>query len=131
MNMNIELFVIFMAGFAFWFILENFRKEPQQDLWAGVETESKAEHGVKMFMTENCPHCKKAFSLMEEICREHPEYKAIKIKKIDESKRPDYAAKFDYHFVPTFYVGSKKMHEGSPTKEALEKVYAEALRWKK
>jgi glutaredoxin len=83
---------------------------------------------VKMFMTETCPHCKKAFSLMEEICREHPEYETVKIEKIDETKEADYAAKFDYYYVPTFYVGGVKIHEGSPTKEALERVYAEAVK---
>jgi glutaredoxin len=83
---------------------------------------------VKMFLMETCPHCKKALSLMEEICAEHPEYKAVEIKKTDETKEPDYAAKFDYYYVPTFYVGDVKLHEGVPTKEAIEKVYAEALR---
>ena len=83
---------------------------------------------VKMFMMATCPHCKKAFSLMEEICREHPEYEAVKIEKIDETKEADYAAKFDYHYVPTFYVDGVKLQEGSPTKEALEKVYAEAVK---
>jgi glutaredoxin len=83
---------------------------------------------VKMFMTEICPHCKKAFSLMEEICGEHPEYKKVKIEKIDESKEADYAAKFDYYYIPTFYVDGVKIHEGSPTKEALERVYAEAVK---
>ena len=83
---------------------------------------------VKMFMFEACPHCKKAFSLMEEICREYPEYKAVKMEIIDERKQPDYAAKFDYYYVPTFYVGGVKMHEGSPTKEALLNIYAEAVK---
>ena len=83
---------------------------------------------VKMFMTATCPHCKKALSLMEEICGEHPEYKAIPVKKIDETKEKDYAAAFDYYYVPTYYVGDAKVHEGVPTKEAIEKVYAEAGR---
>ena len=82
---------------------------------------------VKMFMMETCPHCRKALSLMEEICAEHPEYKTVEIKKIDETKESDYAAKFDYYYVPTFYVGGAKLHEGVPTKEAIEKVYAEAI----
>ena len=82
---------------------------------------------VKMFMTETCPHCLKAFSLMEEICREHPEYKNVKIEKIDETKKPDYAAKFDYYYVPTFYVDGVKVHEGIPTKDAIEKVYAQSI----
>ena len=83
---------------------------------------------VKMFMFEGCPHCKKAFLLMEEICNEHPEYKAVKIETIDEKKQEEYAAQFDYYYVPTFYVGGVKIHEGSPTKEAIEKVYAEAIK---
>jgi hypothetical protein len=63
---------------------------------------------------------------MEEICKEHPEYRKVTIQKIDETKDPDYAATFDYYYVPTFYVGDAKIHEGTPTKEAIEKVYAEA-----
>ena len=81
-----------------------------------------------MFMTETCPHCKKAFTLMEEICGEHPEYKTVKIEKIDEKKEADYAAKFDYYYIPTFYVDGVKIHEGSPTKEAIEKVFSEAAK---
>jgi len=83
---------------------------------------------VKMFTKETCPHCKKALSLMKEICEEHPEYKTVKIEKVDETKEANYAATFDYYYVPTFYVGGVKMHEGSPTKEALKKVYAEAYK---
>ena len=83
---------------------------------------------VKMFMMETCPHCKKAFSIMEAICKEHPEYKAVKIEMIDEKKQADYAAKFDYYYVPTFYVDGVKMHEGPPTKKALKKIYAEAVK---
>ncbi|GHS96059.1 hypothetical protein AGMMS50276_13830 [Synergistales bacterium] len=82
---------------------------------------------VHMFFMETCPHCKKAFSLMEEIFAEHPEYKDVPLKKTDETKEPDYAAKFDYYYVPTFYVGDEKLHEGTPSKEAVEKVFAAAL----
>ena len=82
---------------------------------------------VKMFTMETCPHCKKALLLMEEICREYPEYKSVKIEKIDESEQMD-RSKYDYYYVPTFYVGDVKMHEGVPTKEALKKVYAEATK---
>jgi glutaredoxin len=82
---------------------------------------------VKMFMMETCPHCKKALSLMEEICREQPRYKEVVVKQIDEKKDPAYAEKFDYYYVPTYFVGDEKLHEGVPSKEAIEKVYAAAL----
>ena len=138
--MRIEYLVALVTGLALWLFMRGRRIAPK-NLWADEDNEGQdtAEadeemlrtKGVKMFMTETCPHCKKAFLMMEEICREHPEYKSIKIKKIDETKKPNYAAKFDYYYVPTFYVGGKKMHEGSPTKEALEKVYAKALQLKR
>jgi glutaredoxin len=82
---------------------------------------------IKMFMMATCPHCHKAAELMEEIYSEHPEYKDIPLKKIDETKESAYAAKFDYYYVPTFYVGDDKLHEGTPSKEAIEKVFAAAL----
>jgi glutaredoxin len=82
---------------------------------------------VHMFLMETCPHCKNALLLMEEIFAEHPEYKGVPLKKTDETKEPDYAATFDYYYVPTFYAGDEKLHEGVPTKEAIEKVFAAAL----
>jgi glutaredoxin len=82
---------------------------------------------VTMFMQATCPHCKKALSLMEEICRERPQYKEVVVKQVDEKKDPDYANKFDYYYVPTYFVGGEKVHEGVPSKEAVEKVYAAAL----
>ena len=83
---------------------------------------------VKMFMMATCPHCKRAFSMMEELCAEHPEYKGVKVETIDETERPDYAEQFDYYYVPTFYVGDEKMCEGVPSKDAIDKVYQEACK---
>jgi glutaredoxin len=82
---------------------------------------------IKMFMMATCPHCRRALELMDEIYAEHAEYKKIKLEKIDETKDPDYAAKFDYYYVPTFYVGEEKLHEGVPSKEAIERVFEAAM----
>ncbi|MDR1944293.1 MAG: thioredoxin family protein [Synergistaceae bacterium] len=82
---------------------------------------------IKMFMMETCPHCKKALSMIEELLAAHPEYKEIPFKKIDERKEPEFTAKFKYYYVPTFFVGDKKIHEGVPTKAAVMKVFMEAF----
>ena len=82
---------------------------------------------IKLFIKETCPHCRKAAEIMEEIFAGHPEYKSIPLEIIDETKEPDYVSKFDYYYVPTFYVGEDKLHEGTPSKEAIEKVFAAAL----
>jgi glutaredoxin len=83
---------------------------------------------VKMFIMGTCPHCKKALSLMKEICSERPEFGAVEIKITDETKEPEYAERFDYYRVPTFFVGDAKLHEGVPSREAIVNVYEEALK---
>ena len=82
---------------------------------------------IKLFMMETCPHCRKAAEIMKELFTSHPEYRSIPLRRIDETKEPDYAARFDYYYVPTFYVGDDKLHEGAPSKEAIEKVFTAAL----
>lgn len=81
---------------------------------------------VKMFILAGCPHCKKAIEFKDEIFRANSAYREIPLKVIDEREEPDYAAQFDYYYVPTFYVDDVKMCEGVPSKEEIEKVFAEA-----
>ncbi|MDR1481561.1 MAG: thioredoxin family protein [Synergistaceae bacterium] len=83
---------------------------------------------VKMFIMETCPHCKRARALMKEICSERPEFSAVDIEITDETKEPEYAGRFDYYYVPTFFVDGEKIHEGVPSREAIVKVYEEALK---
>ena len=42
-------------------------------------------------------------------------------------QNPAYAERFDYYYVPTYYVEGKKMHEGVATKEKVEAVLRSAL----
>ncbi len=82
---------------------------------------------VLMMMMEGCPHCRRAREMMEELCLAHPEYRAVEVKMVDETREPDFAATLDYYYVPTFFVDGKKLHEGVPTREAIEAVYKAAL----
>ena len=83
---------------------------------------------ITMFMMPTCPHCKKALTMVEELFKKHPEYKDIPLRKVDETVETEYANSFDYHFVPTYYVGDEKLHEGVPTEEAIAKVFATAFK---
>ena len=67
---------------------------------------------VKLFYLKNCPFCKKALRYIEELKAEHAELAAVGIEMIEESEQPDVADKFDYYYVPTFYVDGVKEHEG-------------------
>jgi thioredoxin 1 len=81
---------------------------------------------ILMFTMACCPYCVMAHRWMRELLEERPEYRDIEIKIVDELLHPKYADKFDYYYVPTYYVGGEKVHEGVPTKEIIEKVYREA-----
>ena len=74
---------------------------------------------VKLFYLKNCPFCKKALRYIEEARAAHPELAAVGIEMIEESEQPALADTFDYYYVPTFYVGGVKVHEGGGEDFAL------------
>lgn len=83
---------------------------------------------VKMFMWTSCPHCRRAFAWMEEAKAEHPEYAKVDVEMIDERVHPEIAGQYDYYFVPTYYVGGEKVHEGPASKDIVCQVYETACK---
>jgi len=82
---------------------------------------------LQFFMFETCPYCQKAIRLMNELRAENPAYAAIQMETIDEKKDPATADKYDYWYVPTFFLDGKKLHEGDITKQQMEEVLKAAL----
>ena len=82
---------------------------------------------ITMFVMETCPHCARALAWMDELYAENPAYKAIEIEKIDEEKYADIAAQYDYYYVPTYYVGEEKRHEGVASLDIVRQVFDAAL----
>lgn len=79
------------------------------------------------FKLAGCPYCRQADKWIAELVKEHPEFAAIRIREIDEDKHPEIAEKYDYYYVPTLFLGGKKLHEGAATKEKLLKAFTEAI----
>ena len=82
---------------------------------------------ITYFYLKECPFCKKAFRYIEELKREHPELQTVEIDTVEESEQPEIADRYDYYYVPTFYVDGKKVHEGGIFKEEMETVLRKAL----
>lgn len=82
---------------------------------------------VKAFYLENCPHCRRAFKMIEELKTKNPKYSKVDIEYIDESVHVQIANAHDYYFVPTFYVDGIKVHEGVPTMDKIEDVLINAI----
>ena len=61
-----------------------------------------------------CPYCRNGEKAFDEILKEHPEYKAIPISKVDERKEVAFANAHDYYYVPTLYLDEEKAYECSP-----------------
>ena len=82
---------------------------------------------IKLFYLRNCPYCKRALQYIEDEKRLHPELDALEIEMIEESELPDVADKFDYYYVPTFYVDGVGEHEGGIYPEEVERILRKAL----
>jgi len=82
---------------------------------------------ITMFFMESCPHCQKALRIMDDLFAESPDYRSLEIEKIDERIHPDIAEKYDYYYVPTFYVGDAKLHEGVADPVKVRRVFDAAL----
>ena len=70
---------------------------------------------------------------MDELFAEKPAYSALQVTKIEESRDPETANRYDYYAVPTFYVDGEKRFEArigmsyEMIKEAVRKVLDFAL----
>ena len=69
----------------------------------------------------------KSGRLDRELTAEYPELQSVEIERIDEIRHPEIANRFDYWYVPTFYVDGRKAHEGACTKKGVEAVLRSAL----
>ncbi len=82
---------------------------------------------VKMMMLDTCPHCRRAFEMMDELKCEYPEFCDVEIEVIEETKEPEKTEGYEYWYVPTFFVENVKVHEGVPSVQAIENMYRKAL----
>lgn len=81
---------------------------------------------VLMFIQSTCPYCRRALSCMEQLLALRPEYRQVELTVVDERREPEKAERYDYWYVPTYYVGGRKVHEGAASAEDVERVFAEA-----
>jgi thiol-disulfide isomerase/thioredoxin len=77
---------------------------------------------IKLFYLKNCPFCKQAFSFIDEL-KQQDAYRGIEIETIEESEEPETANRYDYYYVPTFYVDGVKVSEGAVTLEKVEAIF--------
>ena len=83
---------------------------------------------VTLFVMVGCPYCRQAQNWMKELMEEHPEYRDVPMEVIDEVQQPEIANRWDYYYVPTYFVEKEKLHEGAATKQKIQRVFEAALK---
>ena len=64
---------------------------------------------------------------MDELITQNSGYRQIEIEILDEREYPDIADSHDYYYVPTFYIGDTKLHEGAASKDKVRLVLEAAM----
>ena len=82
---------------------------------------------LTLFVLNGCPYCRQAKAWLAELVAENPAYAAVPIEEIEEREQKALADSYDYYYVPTFYVGGVKAHEGAASKDIVERVLRSAL----
>ncbi len=82
---------------------------------------------LTLFYLAHCPFCKRALQYIEEWKQTHPEYATLEIELIEESEHPDIADRYDYYYVPTFYLGEEKLHEGGIYREEVDALLSRVV----
>ncbi|MFR9656186.1 MAG: thioredoxin [Rikenellaceae bacterium] len=70
---------------------------------------------LTIFIQPHCPHCVRALAYIEQIKREREDLAGVEIELVDELKEAARADRYDYYYVPTFYLGDEKLSEGTVT----------------
>ncbi len=78
---------------------------------------------ILLFVMPGCPHCVLALRYQEELMERHPEWRDIPLQIVDETCQREFADRFDYYYVPSYYVDGKKVHEGHAEREDVERVF--------
>ena len=69
---------------------------------------------LTLFYLEHCPYCRKAFRVLVALAAEKPEYAAVELERVEESRFPEIAGRYDYYYVPCVFLGGEKLWECSP-----------------
>ena len=79
------------------------------------------------FYMPGCPHCALATRLLSELQREDARFAEITVRMIDETKDKALADSYDYWYVPSFWAGETKLHEGHAEKADVRRALEETL----
>jgi glutaredoxin len=80
-----------------------------------------------MFVLRYCGYCRRALQLIEAVRSENPELAPVEIEIIDEGEQRELARRYDYYYVPSFYLDRQKLHEGPVDRQQIKAILQKGL----
>lgn len=81
---------------------------------------------LTLFYFPECPYCQRAMKYQEEIFREHPEYRQIPLRMVDENRWQGGGRSLRLLYVPAYFLGDEKLCEGAKDKETVLAAFRRA-----
>ncbi len=78
---------------------------------------------LTLFYLEHCPYCRKAQKALDALAAENADYSRVEIERVEESRAPEIADRYDYYCVPSVFLGGEKLWECSPGDD-YDAIYA-------
>lgn len=66
---------------------------------------------VTCFYLEECPYCRQARRVIDDLIAEDPAYGEVEIEWIEENEHPEIIENYNYQATPTMFIGDDKMYE--------------------
>ena len=84
---------------------------------------------ITIFEQAFCPYCRMAHKALKALAEENPAYAGVNVRWIDENRQRGLADQCDYWYVPSVYLGARKLYEADPAQgyEAIKASLKAAL----
>lgn len=83
---------------------------------------------ILISVREDSPYCRETLLWMEELKKENHKYLSLNISFFKDGLQSGVTEDaYELSFVPTIYVGGTKVHQGTVTKDMLQKIFDKAL----
>ena len=78
---------------------------------------------ITIFEQAFCPYCRMAHKALKALGEENPAYAGVNVRWIDENRQRGLADQYDYWYVPSVYLGARKLYEADPS-QGYEEINA-------
>lgn len=75
---------------------------------------------LTLFYLPGCPYCRRAEQIITRLLQEHPDYAAVPLRRVNELTARAEAQSRDYWYVPSLFLGDRKLYEADPAESAQQ-----------